>query len=132
MLNFIAFIICAIAAILNGCVNNIWWVIADSIVALLNLWLSIKWLATKMNVIKTITRSKYYYCVNTVSKNDTPVQRSGYVEARNERKAIQKLIDTGVVCASSYEFLELVKTTDWLIKGVIEEQLQREKEEALN
>lgn len=76
-------------------------------------------------------QKKWHYCVNTVSKNDNPVQREGYVEAESEYGAIQKLIDTGVVCSRSYEFLELVETTDWLIAGLSEEQLRKEREEAL-
>lgn len=75
--------------------------------------------------------SKYHYCVNTISKNDRPVQLEGDIEAESEENAIQKLIDKGVVCGRSYEFLELVETTDWLTRGMSEEQLQREKEEAL-
>lgn len=77
------------------------------------------------------TPSKYYYCVNTVNKNDNPVQLEGYVEAENEEEAIQNLIDKGVICPRSYEFLELVQSTDWLVRGISETQLQQEKEESL-
>ena len=48
----------------------------------------------------------YYYCVNTF-KNDEPVQLDGYVNAENKEKAIQKLIDNGVIDSHGYEFLEL-------------------------
>lgn len=77
------------------------------------------------------TPSKYYYCVNTVNKNESPVQLEGYVEAESEEEAIQNLIDKGVICPRSYEFLELVQSTDWLVRGISETQLQHEKEEAL-
>lgn len=76
-------------------------------------------------------QKKWHYCVNTVSKNDNPVQLEGDIEAESEYGAIQKLIDTGVVCPRSYEFLELVEVSDWLIAGLSEEQLQKEREEAL-
>ena len=74
---------------------------------------------------------KFYYCVNTVSKNDNPVQLNGYVEAVNEDAAIQKLIDDGVICPRSYEFLELVQTTDWLTNGISERQLAKERRRAM-
>lgn len=75
---------------------------------------------------------KWHYCVNTVGKNDSPVQREGNIYATSEEDAIQKLIGAGIVCSRSYEFLELVETTDWLIDGLSKEQLRKEREEALN
>ena len=77
-----------------------------------------------------INMDKYYYVVNTF-KDDEPVQIQGCIEASSEEEAIQKLIDNGTVCANSYEFLELVKTTDWLTRGVSTERLQKEKKNAL-
>lgn len=74
----------------------------------------------------------YHYCVNTFDKNDNPVQLEGGIAAHSEEDAIKRLIDNGIICPSSYEFLELVETTDWLIMGMSEEQIQREREEALN
>ena len=74
---------------------------------------------------------KWHYCVNTVGKNDIPVQREGNIYASSEEDAIRKLIDSGVICPRSYEFLELVETTDWLIDGLSQEQLRKEREEAL-
>lgn len=49
---------------------------------------------------------KYYYCVNTFKDNE-PVQIHGYVEAKSEEEAIQKLIDDGIVYSRGYEFLVL-------------------------
>lgn len=77
------------------------------------------------------TSKKWHYCVNTVGKNDIPVQREGNIYASSEEDAIRKLIDSGVICPRSYEFLELVETTDWLIDGLSQEQLRKEREEAL-
>lgn len=73
----------------------------------------------------------YYYCVNTFDKNDNPVQLEGDIAAHSEEDAIKRLIDNGIICPRSYEFLKLVETTDWLILGISEEQLQKEREEAL-
>ena len=73
---------------------------------------------------------KYYYVVNTF-KDDEPIQAEGCIEASGEEDAIQKLIDDGVVDSRGYEFLALVKTTDWLTRGVSEKQLQKEKKKAL-
>ena len=56
--------------------------------------------------------NKYHYCVNTFNKTDQPVQLEGHIEAESEEGAIQSLIDNGVICPRSYEFLELVKATD--------------------
>ena len=53
---------------------------------------------------------RYYYCVNTFNVNDNPVQRDGFVDAASEEDAIKRLIEDGVVCATSYEFLELYVT----------------------
>ena len=77
------------------------------------------------------TPTKYYYCVNTVDKGDNPVQLDGYIEAESEERAIKNLIDAGIICPRSYEFLELVQSTDWLVRGISETQLQKEKEDAL-
>ena len=54
---------------------------------------------------------EYFYCVNTFNANDNPVQRDGFIDAMSEEDAIKKLIKNGVVCATSYEFLELYVTT---------------------
>lgn len=78
------------------------------------------------------TSKKWHYCVNTVSKNDKPVQREGDIYAESEEDAIKTLISAGIVNSRSYEFLELVATTDWLIDGLSEEYLRKEREEALN
>lgn len=44
IMNFIAFIICMAAAIWQGCLGNIGFVIAESALALLNLPFAIKWI----------------------------------------------------------------------------------------
>lgn len=77
-----------------------------------------------------INMDKYYYIVNTF-KDDEPIQVEGCIEASSEEDAIQKLIDDGVVDSRGYEFLALVKTTDWLTRGVSEKQIQKEKKKAL-
>lgn len=54
--------------------------------------------------------NKYYYCVNTF-KNNEPIQLHGYIEAKSENDAIQKLIDNVSVYPRGYEFLELREVT---------------------
>lgn len=73
----------------------------------------------------------YHYCVNTFDKNDNPVQLEGGIAAYSEDDAIKRLADNGVICPRSYEFLELVETTDWLIDGLSKQHLAKEKEKAM-
>lgn len=75
-------------------------------------WADIDQTATKFFNIRRAALKKWHYCVNTVSKNDNPIQLEGEVEADSEGCAIKKLIDTGVVNPRSYEFLELSETSD--------------------
>ena len=43
-MNFIALVVCAVAAIWQGVNGNLWWCLVDIALALINLPLAIKWL----------------------------------------------------------------------------------------
>lgn len=49
MINFIAVIICAAAAIWNGYLGNVGWVITESALALMNLPFAIVWLTNYLS-----------------------------------------------------------------------------------
>lgn len=74
---------------------------------------------------------KYHYSVNTFTESENPVCVEGYIEAESEEEAIKKLIDGEIVYTKGYEFLELEPTSDWLVDGISEQQLAKEKEKAL-
>lgn len=66
----------------------------------------------KINILGGYIMNKYYYCVNTF-KDSEPVQLRGYIEARYETDAIQKLIDNGTIDPYSYEFLTLEEVKEY-------------------
>lgn len=73
-----------------------------------NIWCN-NWFAEKCEQYidrNSVKNALYYYCVNTF-KDDEPVQLNGYIDAKSEEDAIQKLIENGTVDSRGYEFLEL-------------------------